>query len=132
MHGLACCKKNSDLGLLFIRVGLGTVFLAHGVQKLQGLDGVVGFFGTLGLHPFFAYLVAGVETLAGLALIVGLWTHWASKLLAIIMIAAIALVKGSKGFLGGYEFDLMLLLAVLGTLFTGPGAYSLDGRMKKQ
>lgn len=131
MHGLACCKKNGDLGLLLIRVGLGVVFFAHGVQKLQGLDSVVGFFGALGLHPLFAYLVAIVETLGGLAMIVGLWSHWAAKFLAIIMIVAIALVKGSKGFLGGYEFDLMLLLAALGVLFTGPGKYSLDEKMKK-
>lgn len=132
MHGLVCCKKNIDVGLLLIRLGLGAVFFAHGVQKLQGLDGVIGFFGTLGLPPFFAYLVAGVETLGGLALIVGLWNHWAAKLLAIVMIGAILLVKGSKGFLGGYEFDLMLLFALSGILFTGAGKYSLDEKMKKQ
>lgn len=122
----SCCKRNIDAGLLLIRVGLGLVFLMHGWVKLSGIDGTIGFFGTLGLHPAFAYLVAITETLGGILLILGLWTHMAAKALAIIMLVAILLVKFKKGFLGGYEYELVLFLASLGILFAGPGSYSLE------
>ncbi len=128
---LGFCKRNVDAGLLLVRVGLGLVFLMHGWVKLSAIEGTVGFFGTLGLHPAFAYLVAIVETLGGLLLIIGLWTHWAAKALAVVMLVAILLVKFKKGFLGGYEFELSLFLSTLGILFAGPGAYSLSNSMKK-
>jgi putative oxidoreductase len=31
-------------------------------------------------------------------------------------------VNGSKGFAGGYEYDLLILLTAASLLFTGPGA----------
>jgi len=52
----------SDIGLLVLRIGLGLVFLAHGLPKLNpgspmgGIAGVTGFFKQLGipLPGFFA------------------------------------------------------------------------------
>ncbi len=123
--------NNPDLGLLLIRLGLGAIFFAHGFQKFQGMDQVVGFFGTLGLPSAIAYMVAVGEVLAGLSMLLGLWTHWAGKVIALIMIGAIALAKYKMGFLGGWEFDLMLLVSALGISFMGSGKYSLDAKMKK-
>ena len=46
-----------EYGILFIRLGLGVVFLAHGGQKLfglfggNGLSGTIGFIGKMGLYP---------------------------------------------------------------------------------
>ena len=123
--------KNPDLGLLLIRVGLALVFIIHGWGKWQNLDGTVGFFGGLGLAAFFAYLVATVEVLAGLAMLLGVWVDWAGLLLAAVMFTAIYLVKFDMGFVGGYEFDLMLLLSALGVAMMGSGAYTINGWMKK-
>ncbi len=122
------CKRNADVGLLLIRLGLAAVFIGHGLQKLGDLGMVSGFFSQLGLPGFLAYLVAAVELAAGLSMLLGFWTHWAGKLIAVIMLGAIVLVKFKTGFLGGYEFDLMLLLAALGITFAGPGAYSLEAK----
>lgn len=129
---LSLCKKNADAGILLIRLGLAAVFIGHGFQKVTGMAMVVGFFSQLGLPAFVAYLVAFGEIAAGLAMLLGFWTHWAGKVIAIIMLGAIALAKFKTGFLGGYELDLMLLLSALGITFMGPGAYSLEAKMAKK
>ena len=119
-------KYNTDLGLLLVRIGLGVIFLVHGLQKFMNLEQTVQFFGMIGLAAFFTYLVAAVELLGGAAMILGLFPRIAGVLLAIVMIFAIYLVKLKMGFSGGYEFDLMLLLAALGIASAGPGSYSLN------
>lgn len=116
---------NPDCGLFLIRVGVALVFIFHGWGKWQNIDGAIGFFSSLGLMAFFAYLVATVELLAGLALLLGLWTDVAGVLLAVIMLVAIYLVKLDKGF-GGLEFELILLLASLGLAMTGPELIRLE------
>ena len=45
------------------------------------------------------------------------------------MAVAIAKVHGPKGFFvqnGGYEYNLVLVIAALAVVALGPGAYSLD------
>lgn len=122
-------KKDSiicaDTGMLLIRLGLGLVFVAHGWGKFNDLSGTVGFFSGVGLPAVIAYLVSAVELLGGMAMIAGVWTKWAGWLLAIVMAAAIILVKGKMGFVGGYELDLSLLFMALGVAFAGPGTYTI-------
>jgi putative oxidoreductase len=116
-------------GLFLLRVVVGVVFLAHGWQKIQGMEGTIGFFASLGLAPFFAYLVAWTEFLAGSAVLLGVFTRVAGYLLALVMVFAIFLVKFKMGFLGGYETDLILLVAALAVAFSGAGPYSLSGKV---
>ena len=123
--------KNPDLGLLFIRLGLAVVFIYHGWVKFQDIAGTTVFFNQLGLAPFFVYLVALVEVFGGLAMLLGVLTEWAGLILAIDMVFAIILVKFGIGFGGGYEFDLMLLLAALAILVCGPGKYNIQKFFKK-
>ncbi len=123
-------KNNTDLGLLLVRVGLGLVFIAHGWAKIDGMDGTIGFFASIGLSAFWAYLVAYVEFIGGIAMLVGLFTNWAGMLLAVVMIVAIAMLKLSKGFVGGYEFDLVLFLSSLAIVIAGPGKYTLRALKK--
>lgn len=122
---------NKDFGLLVIRVIIGAIFLVHGYQKLQGMDGVVGFFGMLGFAPFMAYIVAWVEFLGGVSLIIGYGSKVASFLLALTMITALIKVHAANGFSvgnNGYEFVLALFAVSVGLLYTGPGRYSLGSR----
>ncbi len=118
-------------GLALIRLALAVVFLFHGWQKWSNMDATVGFFGTLGLAPFLAYLVATVELLGGLAMLLGYWTKWAGYLLAIDMFFAIILVTGKMGY-PGYQLELTLLLTALGVALLGPGVCSLESKMKKK
>ncbi len=72
--------SSMNAGLLLVRLALAAVFLYHGITKFQNLDGTVAFFGQLGFAPFFAYLVATVETVGGAAMLLGVWTRWAGFL----------------------------------------------------
>jgi uncharacterized membrane protein YphA (DoxX/SURF4 family) len=124
-------KMNPDLGLLAIRVALGAGFLAHGLQKLSGIEGVVAFFGKLGLPPFMAYVVALTETISGAAMILGMWTQLAGLAIAAIMVGAIYLVKSKANYIGGYELEFAYLLTALGLTYTGPGKHTAASMIKK-
>jgi putative oxidoreductase len=126
----------TDLGLLALRLTLGAVFLAHGAQKGfgafggPGLAGTAGFIGSLGLHPerFWALAAVGGELAAGTLFVVGFLTPLAALLVAATMGVAIAKVHGPKGFFaqnGGYEYNLVLLIAAATIALTGPGAFAL-------
>lgn len=120
-------------GLTLLRVVTGLVFFMHGQQKLfeMGIGGVAGFFGSLGIPApqLAAVVVSLVETVGGLALILGVLTRVAGVLLTIDMLTAMLLVHRPNGFFvgdGGIELVLMLGAAALALALTGPGALALD------
>lgn len=125
MKKLLAKFHNTDAGLFLVRLGLAAVFIGHGWAKLQNIDGTTQFFSSLGLSMFWVYIVALVEFLGGIAMLIGLLSRFAGLLLAINMFVAIYLVKWPKGLLGGYEFELMLLLGALAIHLAGPGKYSI-------
>ena len=123
-----------------LRLCVGTVFLAHGGQKLfalwggPGLTGTTAFFTTLGL-PFpsaLALLVAMTEFAGGALLILGGLTRWVALALAIDMAVAAWKVHYLNGFFmnsprgPGVEFTFVLIGAMLCLMLTGPGALSWD------
>jgi uncharacterized membrane protein YphA (DoxX/SURF4 family) len=119
----------ADIGLLILRIGLGVTFLVHGIAKLNNMPGTEAFFGSLGLHSSVAWLVALIETVGGAMLILGVWTMIPALLLVAVMIGALITTKIGKPFLmgqnGGYEYDFVLLLSLLGLATLGSGTYSL-------
>jgi putative oxidoreductase len=132
-------EKQIDLGLLVLRLALGTIFIAHGGQKLfvYGFEGVAGGFAQMGVPmasvvgPFIGF----VELFGGIAIFIGLLTRLAGLGVASTMIGAISLVHLKNGFFnpGGIEFPLMLLASALAVVITGAGSYSIDsviGRRK--
>lgn len=137
----ACCRfctkwANPSLGLLFMRVAVGVVFMAHGLQKWQMMDQVIAFFSSIGLPAFMAYVVTAIEVLAGLALVLGIGTCLAGLLLSAVMIGAILKVKWGFSLIptptspGSYEIDVLLLFVSFGIALIGPGRYSLGARLK--
>lgn len=116
-------------GVFLLRVVVGVVFIAHGWAKLQGMEGTIMFFGSVGLAPVFAYLVSYTEFIGGLLVLLGIYSRIAAYALAVVMVFAIALVKGQMGFLGGYELELTLLAALLAIAWSGSGPYSVSGKM---
>ncbi|MCD5381012.1 MAG: DoxX family protein [Candidatus Pacebacteria bacterium] len=137
MHKMSCCgcgAKFKDEAYALLRVVTGFSFLYHGWSKVFGEMGVAGFTGMLnGLGvPFAAlvsYLVAYGELLGGLALMIGVFTHWVSKMYIVIMLGAIILVHFQNGYnvmAGGYEYQLLLLVLGFFFLANGAGKYSLE------
>ena len=137
-------KQNTGLGLLLLRVVVGLVFLNHGLGKLigppfdgDGMDAWLGFVAQLGFPvspTLWGWAWALVETLGGLALILGSATLVMGVLLAAGMAVAIMKVHLSHGFdvfhygdpmARGYEYSLTLMAACLAIAIGGPGMLSL-------
>ena len=133
-------SQASRYGPTIIRFGLGIIYFVHGIGKLAGVGpggigiaGTTGFLASLGFPApaAFAWILALVETLGGIALVVGLLTRWVSLALAVDALLATVLVNLPVGFImltnkGGWEFTAFLLLALVSLVLTGPGAYSLE------
>ncbi|HEU4801326.1 MAG TPA: DoxX family protein [Gemmatimonadales bacterium] len=127
----AATIARSDFGLLALRVVTGIIFAAHGWQKFfqTGLDGVTGFFASLGIPMagIAAPAVATLELAGGVLLIIGLLTRPLGVLFALNMAGAIffAKTRGEYGF-GDVELELLLLAASLCLAMAGPGAWAVD------
>lgn len=136
---------STDTGLdtLAIRVSAGTIFAAHGGQKLfgwfggYGLQGTAGWMETIGLEPglLMASMAGGAEFFGGLMLITGLLVRPAAFVLAITMLIAIVTVHLQHGLFlsnNGYEFGLALLAISVALVFRGAGSLSADRLLQPQ
>ncbi len=131
-------------GPTLLRLAVGLVFVAHGAQKLFGFGGGGGLtataalFAQVGLSPAFvlAMLIGLVETFGGLLLLAGLFTRLTAGLFTIEMLVAVWKVHFANGFFlnwsnttgvgHGYEFNLVVIAALVSLIVTGPGALSID------
>ncbi|MDO9712627.1 DoxX family protein [Paracraurococcus lichenis] len=128
-------KTTTPYAALLLRLGLGTLALAHGaLLKLGtfGLAGTMGYFASIGYPPVFGAVVAFAEVLGGIALILGVWVRPVSLLFLPILLGATLQHSGNgwmfagKG--GGWEFPAFWTLALLVQAGLGAGAYALDPR----
>ncbi|MFB6181321.1 MAG: DoxX family protein [Candidatus Magasanikbacteria bacterium] len=119
-------EKLRNIGFLALRLAVGAIFIATGWAKLTGIDPIVGMMGSIGLPgpTFWAYLVAIVEFLGGIALILGVYLRCFAKLLAIIMLVAILTVKAKSGFKAA-RLDIALLGANIALAALGGGSWQL-------
>ncbi|MCX6469093.1 MAG: DoxX family protein [Corynebacteriales bacterium] len=125
-----------DIALLLARVGVGVVFLAHGLQKLDvwGYAGTKTAFAGMGapVPGVSAFLATWVEILGGIALIAGLLTPIFAILLVADMIGAYFIAHIGNGIWisdGGYELVLGLGAAALVIAAVGAGRFSVDGAL---
>lgn len=124
-------NRQSEMAPFILRLVLGFIFLIHGIMKFTHMAKAVASFTRLGVPlPGFAVLaIALLEVVGGICLILGfgLWTRALALLLAADMFVAILLAKRNAGFVGGYEFELLLLAGLLTIVLGGQGRPALIG-----
>ena len=128
-------NRQLSLGLLLLRIAVGTIFVLHGKQKLFGMGfaGVTGAFTHMGvpLPGVMGPFVALLEFFGGIALIVGLLTRLFALGFAIDMLVAILLVQLKNGF-SHYELEFLLCVSSAALLFMGGGEFSIDSLLGRR
>ena len=125
------------LARFLLRLTVGALFVGHGTQKLKGwfgghgLDATANMFEQLGLRPGRQNAVAAgaAEAGGGAALALGAATPFAAAALIGTMLTAIHRVHLKNGpwiTNQGYEYNLVLILAVALIAELGPGPISVD------
>ena len=114
-----------------LRISLGVLALAHGLLKILVFTpaGTVSFFASLGLPGILAYATIGVEIVAGIALIAGVFTRYVSIAMVPILLGA-TVVHSGAGWLfsnegGGFEFPAFWAVALVVQALLGDGAFAL-------
>lgn len=125
-----------DPALLILRLAAGGFLLPHGLGKLLGGfagPGLGGFanelqqFGLPAAAPL-PLVLALVQTLSGLAVLLGAWTRASAALAAVFIATTVALNLPHGWFWmhGGVEYPLLWLSCLVALVFAGGGAWSLD------
>lgn len=129
-------------GRVLVRVVVGGLFVGHGLQKLKGsfngpgLEGTEKMMESLDMEPAKenALAVALAETGAGAAIVAGAATPLAAGGLIASMVTAIRKVHGKNGVWnsnGGFEYNLVLISALVALASDGPGRASIDAAFGK-
>ena len=135
-------RGTQDLGLMLLRWAVGALLIGHGLQKAFGWwggPGLNGFQDSLTAMGYkyadmLTYVATGAQILAGVLLILGLFTPLAAAgalayLLNGLLVDATAAHKEARlsDFLtDGHEYKLILIAAVIAIILAGPGRYGLD------
>ena len=127
-------SRKKQWGLLVLRFVVGIVFIYHGWMKLTGIDGATGMMQGIGLPMpmFWAWLVALVEFVGGIAVILGVFNRVVAALLAINMVVALLTVHVKMPYGSATEFPIVLLGALISLHLIGPGKCALMGRKNEE
>ena len=127
------------LGLAILRVAVGVIMLAHGINHIfRGgkIQGTAGWFASLGMKPgiLHAWLASLTEVGAGAMLIAGLFTPLAAAGVVGTMTVALITNHLRNGFFifrpgEGYEYVASLICSGLALGAMGPGKASLDNAL---
>src|SRR5215211_1120329 len=132
-----------SIGRLAARTVIGGLFIGHGTQKLfgwfggPGLKGTEQMMGALDMRPTRANaLAAGISETAGGALVMaGAATPLAASSLIGTMLTAIRKVHKEQGVWaaqGGWEYNAVLIAALVALIDAGPGDLSVDALLGRR
>lgn len=129
-------NKNTDLGLLILRIAVGALMLLHGIAKIGGVSFIGGMLSQKGLPEFLAYGVYVTEIIAPFLILIGFRTQLFSLVYIFGTLFAMFLVHASEIFTlnqnGGWAVELLGLytLGALSLVFTGGGKYAVSAANK--
>lgn len=126
-------EKCAPYAALLLRVGIGILFILHGFYLkvfVFTMAGASGYFSTLGLPEWFAWIVMLYETIGGLFLILGVYARPVAAILGVHLLVAAFLGHRDVGWLfsnegGGYEFPVFWAVACFALALLGDGARAL-------
>jgi len=131
----------SNIAGTIARLALGIVILPHGLQKLLGMFGGMGFEKTMdffvnsGIPAPLAFLVIMAESLGAISLIIGFLARFSAFAISLEMLVAVFMVHLSNGFFmnwygnqqgEGFEYHILAIGLGLIVMLVGAGRFSLD------
>lgn len=129
-------KKNTDVGLLILRIAIGALMLLHGIAKLKGVSFIEGMLAEKGLPSVLAYGVYITEIIVPVLIILGFRTRLASVIYVFGVLVAILLVHSGDVFSltpqGGWAIELLglYLFGSITLFFTGGGRIAISNNNK--
>lgn len=122
-------SRTAPYAALLLRISLAILFLAHAGLKIFVFT-PAGFFGSLGLPGWLAYVTIAWELVGAVALILGIYARIVAIALIPILLGAIVTVHGAAGFFfnnpnGGWEFPALWIVGLIALALIGDGAYAL-------
>jgi putative oxidoreductase len=143
--------ENTSKAIVLVRFAVGVVFISEGIQKFLFAEALgAGRFAKIGIPwpEVMGPFVGGVETLAGLLVLLGWFARLAAVPLVLDLLVAIATTKvpiligrgyllfaapavqktGLWSMLHESRTDLAMLCGALFLFVAGPGAWSVDAR----
>jgi putative oxidoreductase len=134
-------STDNSYSWLLLRVTLGIVLGAHGVQKAFGWFGGYGwnntieYFSSVGLPVILGSLVILIETLGAFLLVIGFAGRINAALMGIVMAGAFFIDHLPNGFYmnwyggtrgEGFEFDILFWAIAVVLTINGSGRFSVD------
>lgn len=131
--------KYLHAGLLFLRIGIGFLYIVHGYPKLFGgpemweqYGEAVQYVGIDSYYIFFGFIAAMAEFFGGIFLILGLYMKPTLFILILTMIAATLQLAGDGNPYSIYSHPLKMAVLFFSLMFIGPGNYSLDYKINRK
>jgi putative oxidoreductase len=125
-----CCSNLLDKGLLVLRIGIGIIFLSHGVPKLiagsQMWEQLGMAMGNIGIHfapVFWGFMAAIAESLGGLLLIFGRGIRITASFMLFDMLIAIIMHYKTGGGFSAASHAITLGIVLISLIISGPGIY---------
>ncbi|HZE64629.1 MAG TPA: DoxX family protein [Pyrinomonadaceae bacterium] len=118
-----------------LRLAMGTIFVAHGAQKVLGSFNGPGFAKFTSFPAPFSFMRPGwlwmsaaafAELIGGALLVLGLLTRVGAFLIACVMLTAVASIWPTFFVPTGFEYPLAMLAGALALLISGGGMASVD------
>lgn len=134
MNTEANLKENvlHDITHWGIRASIGAIFIVHSLKKFD--PSWQEWLMSIGIPPEMQLPIALAEFIGGILLVVGVLTRVTGSIFAVILLGAIFHIRWENGFFvsqGGWEWDLVMLAAVLLIIVAGPGRISIAYLVKK-
>ncbi len=127
---MKCCLNlcgGKKWAMLFLRIAVGSIFIAHGLAKWSMWDAVPSAQLSGGMITLMKVLSIA-EPLGGAAVILGIFTQFAAIGFILVMLGALYMKIKTFGapFVGGWELEFLVLAASILLAVKGCGKLGFD------